>query len=231
MQRLEIRLDLDSSALTALCLEFANTADWHASAHPVESLHQYDDLLAWAMAQQSLSRAEQLQLTALAAAQPDAAQALLVTARDVREVIYRIFVALAAGTPPAATDWAYLNQQVAAALPQLQLGPRPGGYGWAWSSRAASLAGVLWPIVLSAAQLLTSDLLDRVKQCEDDRGCGFLFIDTSKNHSRRWCSMESCGNRAKVQRHRQRRHPSAETSLAETSLAETSSAETSVAET
>ncbi|MCE7985865.1 MAG: hypothetical protein DYG89_32200 [Caldilinea sp. CFX5] len=43
-----------------------------------------------------------------------------------------------------------------------------------------------------------------MKQCEDERGCGFLFIDTSKNRSRRWCSMESCGNRAKVQRHRRR---------------------------
>ena len=67
-----------------------------------------------------------------------------------------------------------------------------------------SLDGLLRPVVLAAAQLLTSDWVGRVKQCEDDRGCGFLFIDTSKNRSRRWCSMDGCGNRAKVQRHRNR---------------------------
>jgi len=43
--------------------------------------------------------------------------------------------------------------------------------------------------------------VDRVRECEDDRGCGFLFIDQSKNRSRRWCSMESCGNRAKARQH------------------------------
>ena len=61
---------------------------------------------------------------------------------------------------------------------------------------------MLWPVAHSAAELLISDDLDRVKQCADDRGCGWLFVDTSRNRSRRWCSMESCGNRAKVQRHR-----------------------------
>jgi predicted RNA-binding Zn ribbon-like protein len=62
----------------------------------------------------------------------------------------------------------------------------------------------MWPVVHSAAELLTSPHLDRVRQCADDRGCGFLFFDTSRNGSRRWCSMESCGNRAKARRHYQR---------------------------
>jgi len=56
-------------------------------------------------------------------------------------------------------------------------------------------------VARSAAELLTSDNVDRVRECEDDRGCGYLFIDQSKNRSRRWCSMESCGNRAKARRY------------------------------
>jgi predicted RNA-binding Zn ribbon-like protein len=63
---------------------------------------------------------------------------------------------------------------------------------------------MLAPIVKSAADLLLSDMLDRVKQCEGDP-CGWLFLDTSRNRSRRWCSMEDCGNRAKARRFYQRK--------------------------
>jgi predicted RNA-binding Zn ribbon-like protein len=64
---------------------------------------------------------------------------------------------------------------------------------------------MLWPIAREAANLLTSKDIKRMGECADDRGCGYLFFDTSRNHSRRWCSMESCGNRAKAQRHYQRK--------------------------
>jgi predicted RNA-binding Zn ribbon-like protein len=60
---------------------------------------------------------------------------------------------------------------------------------------------ILWSVACSAAELLTSEKADRVRECKDDRGCGYLFISQCKNHSRRWCSMESCGNRTKARRH------------------------------
>ena len=60
---------------------------------------------------------------------------------------------------------------------------------------------VLWPVVWSAANLLTSRILERVGQCADDRGCGWLFMDLSRNRSRRWCDMKDCGNRDKVRRY------------------------------
>jgi predicted RNA-binding Zn ribbon-like protein len=72
---------------------------------------------------------------------------------------------------------------------------------------------MLWPVARSAADLLTSaEELARVGQCADDRGCGWLFFDTSRNHSRRWCAMKDCGNRAKARRHyrRQRKARQAE---------------------
>ena len=56
------------------------------------------------------------------------------------------------------------------------------------------------PIIKSAADLLVSPELKRVKQCADD-ACGWLFMDKSRNNSRRWCSMKDCGNRAKAHRH------------------------------
>ena len=60
---------------------------------------------------------------------------------------------------------------------------------------------MLWPIVESAAELLTSERRSRIGQCADDRGCGWLFLDATKNRSRRWCAMGDCGNRAKARRH------------------------------
>ncbi len=69
---------------------------------------------------------------------------------------------------------------------------------------------LLWPAAHSAARLLTDEKLrSSVRQCADDRGCGVFFLDRTRNHSRRWCSMKSCGNRAKAQRHYQRQREAA----------------------
>ena len=78
------------------------------------------------------------------------------------------------------------------------------GFAWSWAEDVPGAALVTWAVARSAADLLTSDQLGRVRQCADDRGCGYLFVDTSRNRSRRWCSMKSCGNRAKAKRHYER---------------------------
>jgi len=75
---------------------------------------------------------------------------------------------------------------------------------WSRADATDSLTAPLRPVVRSAAELLTSDLVDRVRECHGD-DCTWLFLDQSRNRSRRWCSMESCGNRAKVRRHYRRR--------------------------
>lgn len=189
----------------APCLAFANTLDWHAAAQPVETLHSYADLVAWAAGVNLLRPADRAALLDLAAMQPAAAATVYAAALGLREAIYRLFTALSRGETPPATDLALINAYHQQATTQLRLVHRSTGFGWQWTTLAADLAAPLWPIAWSTVELLTSPWLARVKQCEDQRGCGYLFIDTSKNRSRRWCSMESCGNRAKVQRHRARR--------------------------
>lgn len=87
-------------------------------------------------------------------------------------------------------------------MPHLGLVASPAGYRWAWHD-ADSLESVLWPIIGSAADLLTSPELEKVKLCAAD-DCGWLFIDGSRNRSRRWCDMSDCGNRAKARRYRRR---------------------------
>ena len=100
-------------------------------------------------------------------------------------------------------DLAALNAALSKVLANACLVPAEDGFAWAWGGEDAALRRVLWPIVRSAAELLTSDKLDRVGQCAGD-SCGWLFLDTSRNRSRRWCEMEHCGNRAKARRHYRR---------------------------
>ena len=151
-----------------------------------------------------LTPAEAGRLLLAAALRPADAAATLAQAIDLREAIYRIFSAIAAGRTPAPADLALLNGWFAHGLGQLQVTQKGGSFGWQWHGVAAALEGLLWPVAHSAAELLISDELDRVKECADERGCGWLFLDTSRNRSRRWCSMESCGNLAKVRRHRRK---------------------------
>jgi predicted RNA-binding Zn ribbon-like protein len=183
-----------------LCLDFANTADWHASEAPEEQLVSYDELLAWALDKAILDQVAVDKLRALALRSPSKSQLALREAIELREVLYRLFSTIAADQDPAAADLDTLNAFLSRALIHLQLRISDQGYQWGWRDEPV-LESIPWPIVWSASRLLTSQVLDRVGQCADDRGCGWLFIDMSKNHSRRWCDMRDCGNRDKVRRY------------------------------
>jgi predicted RNA-binding Zn ribbon-like protein len=187
-----------------LCLDFANTAEWHASDQPYEHLDTYNDLVAWAE-HAKLIRAEQAgRLRRQAAEAPEAAERTLQEAITLRETIYRIFTAVASGEDPTEADLARLNIAFSNLLPRTHLSPDDGSYEWLWVEEGDDLDLLLFPILRSAVQLLTSGELDRVGQCADDRGCGWLFLDMSRNRSRRWCDMEDCGNRAKAKRYYER---------------------------
>jgi predicted RNA-binding Zn ribbon-like protein len=203
-----------------LSLGFANTADWHASDHPVESLTSYSDLVAWGQHVGILTDHQAQRLLKEATRRPEGANAVLERAIALREAIYRIFSAISHGRPPQAADLATFNAELSGALAQSRIvstlrqpfdGARDkaqdnavGGFAWDWAGAEDALDQMLWPVVHDAAGLLTSEELDRVGQCADDR-CGWLFLDTSRNRSRRWCSMEDCGNRAKARRHYERK--------------------------
>lgn len=187
-----------------LCLDFTNTVGDHASDHPEERLDTYGDLVSWARRAGIASEAEARALARVAAERPDEARRALARAIALREAIYRIFVALTVLQPAPPVDLDTLN----AALGQLTAGPRivaaGGAFVWEWPLDRVALDWPARAVALSAAGLLTSEARDRVGQCADEHGCGWLFLDTSRNRSRRWCSMGDCGNRAKQRRHAQR---------------------------
>lgn len=187
-----------------LSLDFANTADWHASDHPVEFLTSYSDLVAWSQGVGILTDHQAKRLLKKAARRPGDATAVLERAIALREAIYQIFSAISHGRPPQAADLATFNAELSRVLAQSRIVSTAEGFAWDWAGAEEALDWMLWPVVHDAAGLLTSEELDRVGQCADDR-CGWLFLDTSRNRSRRWCSMENCGNRAKARRHYKRK--------------------------
>jgi predicted RNA-binding Zn ribbon-like protein len=187
----------------ALALDFANTAEWHASKQPQEWLQRYDNLLSWSLAAGLLTRRTAMDLRRKASSHLAQANAALKRAIELREIIYRIFACIAHDQSPSTDDLASLNRAWAEAMGRVKVVPAEGGFQWRWEGEE-SLEQMLWPITRSATDLLTSSDLKKVGQCADDRGCGWLFIDTSRNQTRRWCSMESCGNRAKARRYYKR---------------------------
>jgi predicted RNA-binding Zn ribbon-like protein len=187
-----------------LCLDFVNTVEWHASDHPVELLTTYDDVVAWCRRAGVLNAAAGSRLLKEARKHTAQAAAVLERAIGVREAIYRIALALIRRQPPPTSALEGFNRGLKVALRHVRVAPGPRGLTWTWDPAAQHLDSVLWPILRSAAELLTSERQQRIGQCTDDRGCGWLFLDTTKNHSRRWCQMDDCGNRAKARRHYER---------------------------
>ena len=184
-----------------LALNFANTVDWHASKNPEELLTSYTALVNWSVDFGVLQEADATPLHVKAREYPDEAADALAQAILIREAIYRIFNAVAQRKAPAEIDLETLKEAQARAISSARLVPQEKGFRWGWKFEPPSFEQMLWPITQAAVDLLLSQNLSQVGQCADERGCGALFIDTSRNHSRQWCSMDTCGNRAKAQRH------------------------------
>ena len=185
------------------CLDFANTRDARGGPEPGEHLFSYADLVRWAAYADLLDAAAGRHLATLAKARPQAAQASFTAALRLRETIFRIFAGLSRGTPPAPADLALIQQGYAAALGTARLEHR--GDRFVWDLPAEKLDRVWWPAAVAATKLLTGATLERVKVCASGGGCDGLFLDTTKNGSRRWCSMGDCGTEAKIRRQSARR--------------------------
>ncbi|MGH9785059.1 MAG: CGNR zinc finger domain-containing protein, partial [Terriglobia bacterium] len=127
------------------------------------------------------------------------------TARRLRDAAQRLYDAQALDKEPDAADRKFLHARYAEALAGASLDDEGSVLEFSWPEVTKDLEYPLRPLAWAAMQLLLSEDRERIGRCQDDRGCGFLFIDTSKNHSRRWCSMEGCGNRAKAKRFYERR--------------------------
>jgi predicted RNA-binding Zn ribbon-like protein len=201
-------IDASEFVAGALCLDFINTVGGTRAGVHTDKLETYGDLLDWAVLGGALTRADAARLGRYAADEPDTAGKVLMAAKAFREALHAVFAAQASQdvAPKPALD--LVNAWIGQSLAHARLVVREGeGFAWGWD-RADAPDAPLWAIARDAGELLTKGPLDRLTECASDT-CGWLFLDSTKNHSRRWCDMRGCGNRDKVRRYRQRPEPRA----------------------
>jgi len=186
-------------------LDLANTVDSRRNQGGPDVLATYGDLLEWAERVGLLGAEAAAKLRRCADAAPGAAGAALARTKRLREAIYRVFSALAAGGESPVPDLGLIEDEARRALAGRRLARTEAGYAWVWPEE--NLDTLACRLAHEAAELLTVPRLGRVKECSG-RGCGWLFLDTSRNGLRRWCSEEDCGTPARVARHRSKAHPS-----------------------
>jgi len=185
-----------------ICLDFTNTVGNYLGVQRGEDrdkIVDYDDLLIFARRVGALDEAARQALVREATGRPKDAERVLGQARQLRRAIFDLLHPDAERAAREAA-LAVVDRAVAAARAREHLRAEGEGFVFALEADGAALDRPLWPIALSAAEVLTSPALARVRGC-DHETCTWLFVDESKNQSRRWCTMRDCGNRVKAKRH------------------------------
>lgn len=186
-----------------LALDFANTLQ-APSTTAREALTSYREMVAFARQAGAISDSEAANLARAGERHPAEASRALEDARRLRGAIFRLFGNAVAGARPEAEDIAVLNAILARARGRLALGTTGDRFVLETVETDDTLDSPLVPIARSAAELLASEEgLASVRQCPA-RPCEWLFRDTTKNGSRRYCDVRTCGTRMRVRRHRER---------------------------
>jgi predicted RNA-binding Zn ribbon-like protein len=185
----------------SLALDFVNSRSGPASGPPDDdALTGYADVLAWGRYAGSLSDAETMALRRLGREDPEGAEAAFRRCLRIRDCLDEVFRDIATGGSPRRQVLAELRDHELDALGAAEL-EAGDAYAWSWR-RDRTLLRPVRPVVHTAVELLTAGQLDRIKGCGM---CRFLFLDESRNRSRRWCSMEDCGTTEKIRRYVARR--------------------------
>jgi predicted RNA-binding Zn ribbon-like protein len=191
----------ETLAREELAIKFVNTVAWRLRDPVEDRAASPDAMLKWMLAAGLLDRAAFTRISTRWRTSPQEARRFVQAADELREAIYGLFLAQIAGKEPDANHIAIVNRQLERPLRGIALASLRGNWRWRSERDAAAETSLLRPIAWSAASLLTGPRVQRVKQCQDERGCGWLFIDESRAQNRRWCSMGDCGNLAKSRRH------------------------------
>jgi predicted RNA-binding Zn ribbon-like protein len=190
------------------CLDFINTLDNRPGGEPKELLESYYDLVRFGEDAGILTSEQLHHLSKRVHRMPDEADDAMRRARDLREALHEIFSALMNKQTAPQPAMEKLNANLHdAALHSRLVQPKAlesetlqeGRFVWRFDDMTSSFNAILWPIARAAADLLASNDVALVRTCSSP-ACQWFFLDTSKNHRRRWCDMKVCGNRAKVRK-------------------------------
>jgi predicted RNA-binding Zn ribbon-like protein len=183
-----------------LALDFVNTVDSRPTDHPNELLPTYNELFSWARQAKLRSRMEELNLIKKADRHPNDAEAARKSALALRELLFLIFNNVIDGKKIPEDTLAKWNKYVQRSNDSYQMIKTKDGFSWEVSADPLEFDAILWPIIHSAVELMTSSNIEKLRRCAADN-CDWLFLDMSKAGNRRWCDMTVCGNRTKAQRY------------------------------
>lgn len=185
-------------------LDFVNTVDWAGDA-PSESerLTDYATLLDWATTSGTIEKKLGNKLGALARQDPAAATRAHATALRARTAVRTVMRETAEDGKPSRPATEAFNRLLRSVLAHAALNPQGGSTRWTWEGAEDDLTSPLWPVLWSGAELLASHEASLIKECSAE-GCGWMYVDRSRPGNRKWCEMETCGNRAKARRHYER---------------------------
>lgn len=182
-----------------LCLDFINTVHDYTEEDPYDYLAEYADFLDWSEKLNLLASSQRKELEAYAKDNQKQTDRVFDHLINLRITLYGLFRAMAQNKIPDDNTQAVFNSFLAEAMSHLQIRiVQPSKTQSHWEYQNTNLKYPLYPIIKSAYDLLTSDLLERIKECGE---CGWLFMDQSKNKSRKWCSMQTCGSNVKAKRY------------------------------
>ena len=184
------------------CLDLANTEAFRGTGHEADLLHSYDMLIAWSLAAGALQPAEAAPLLRAAAEAPHVAAEHLERVRELRRVIHVVMQSVAQRMEPPVAALATLNAFLAESQVHGQIVRSNGDFEVRFRPED-DMALPIWRLTDSAARLLLSRGHTNVRECPG-RECGWLFLDTTKNHSRRWCDSADCGNKTRVRAYTER---------------------------
>jgi predicted RNA-binding Zn ribbon-like protein len=184
----------------ALCLDFANTIHDSRADDNEDELRSIGDALQWAREAGLLSSAGYGRLSTHYSRKPREATDALTKIVAIRDLVLALFADIANGRSVSAEQLFALNSTLARAPGLLRIRRDSNRFEAGWASEEEGLQQVVFAILVSVAELLASDRLSRVRECGSD-DCTWLFVDESRNRSRRWCEMRTCGNRMKARRH------------------------------
>ncbi len=180
-------------------LDLVNTLDWRfrEDPPPEELLNGWDDLARFTEKSGLMSNAQSRRL--LRSMGESKKPQIVAAVRELREAAAPVLYAALGSDDPPASSIKLLEHYFRKARESQHLLWDGDRLGWELAQSPAPAELPLWMLALSVAELTTSDQMRMLRECGNPE-CRWLFLDTSKNHTRRWCDMKICGNRMKARR-------------------------------
>ena len=184
----------------SVCVDFLNTVERGVRYRHRDWIDSYAALVRWSEKAGAVGSDEVRALLKQSATHSRRASRVLSKAVRLRNVLRELFAAISAGTAPSSRAIDDLNEFLVEANTARMVEWTSRGPIWKWRSDSVELERPLWSITMSAAELMTSPTVNHVRNCANPQ-CSWMFVDSSKNKTRRWCEMKVCGNQSKAREH------------------------------